>query len=96
MKSNHHLSLRRLLMALALLIAAPLAGAAETVDINTAGAAELAAAISGIGMKRAEEVIAYREANGPFTRIEDLTKVKGIGSKTLEKNRERLTVGEPR
>jgi competence protein ComEA len=65
---------------------------AGPVDINTADAAGLAAAISGIGEKKAASIVAYREANGPFVRIEDLANVKGIGPATIEKNRDNLTI----
>ncbi|GAB6042810.1 ComEA family DNA-binding protein [Endothiovibrio diazotrophicus] len=84
---------RNLVIALLLLATAPFAAAMEPIDINTADAAALAAAISGVGMKKAEAVIAYREKNGPFQRVEDLANVKGIGAKIVEKNRDLLTVG---
>ena len=77
-----------------LLLAAPLVHGMELVNINSADAATLAGAISGVGVKKAEAVIAYREQHGPFQRVEDLVNVKGIGPKTIEKNREILTVGE--
>lgn len=62
-----------------------------TIDINTADAVALAS-LDGIGASKAEAIIAYREANGAFETPEDLSKVKGIGSRTIEKNAERLTV----
>ncbi|MGB5539535.1 MAG: helix-hairpin-helix domain-containing protein [Gammaproteobacteria bacterium] len=65
---------------------------AGPVDINSADAAGLAAAIVGIGDKKAASIIAYRDANGPFASIEELARVKGIGSATIEKNRHNLTV----
>jgi competence protein ComEA len=42
--------------------------------------------MSGIGIKKAEAIIAYREANGHFESISQLAKVKGIGSKTIDRN----------
>jgi competence protein ComEA len=69
---------------------------AGPVDINSADAGTLAAAIVGIGEKKATSIIRYREANGPFVSIDDLASVKGIGSATIEKNRQNLTVGVPR
>lgn len=66
---------------------------AAPVDINRADAASLAAAIVGIGEKKAASIIAYREANGPFARIEDLANVQGIGIATIEKNRDNLSIG---
>ena len=67
--------------------------AAEPVNINTADAATIAAAISGVGEKRAQAIVAYREANGPFASVDDLLAVRGVGEKTLEQSRARLTVG---
>ena len=80
-----------LLVSMALL--APLQANAEPVDINTADAATLASAIKGVGEKKAETIVAYRETHGPFTRVEDLSNVKGIGPGTVEKNRQNLEVG---
>lgn len=63
------------------------------VDINSADADTLALALDGVGMARAEAIVAYREEHGPFMRIEDLQQVSGIGPATLERNRERLRTG---
>ena len=60
--------------------------AAATVNINTADANELASAIKGIGIKKAEAIVDYRNKVGSFSSVEDLTNVKGIGEKLLEKN----------
>lgn len=83
--------LRKLLPVITLL-ACGAAFAAEPVDINAADAPALAAAISGAGMKRAQAIVAYREKHGPFKSVDDLVKVPGIGTKSLEKSRENLTV----
>jgi len=64
---------------------------ASSININTANV-ETLAALNGVGEKKAAEIIAYRDANGKFAKVEDLLNVKGIGEKTLEKNRERLSV----
>ncbi|SFR44395.1 competence protein ComEA [Marinobacter gudaonensis] len=61
------------------------------VNINTADVATLAS-LSGIGESKAEAIVAYREANGPFAATTDLANVKGIGEATLAKNADRLTV----
>ena len=58
------------------------------VNVNTADAAAIATELKGIGAKKAQAIIEYREANGEFKTIESLTSVKGIGLKTVEKNRE--------
>lgn len=82
-----------LFLSLLLLVAAQAYAAA--VDINTADAATLAAAIVGIGEKKAASIVQYREANGPFASVDDLARVKGIGSATVEQNRQNLSVGTP-
>ena len=68
---------------------------AEPIDINSADASVLAASINGIGPARAQAIVAFREANGPFTSIDDLVLVKGIGSATVDKNRAKLTTTKP-
>jgi competence protein ComEA len=70
-----------------------LASWAQAVNINTATAQELEAAIKGIGPKKAAEVIKYRTEHGQFQTVEDLLKVPGIGEKTLQNNKDKLTVG---
>ena len=67
---------------------------AGPVDVNIADAATLAANIKGVGLKKAAAIVAYREANGPFKKIEDLVKVKGIGVKLLEKNRVNIQIAK--
>jgi competence protein ComEA len=60
--------------------------AAATVNINTASAAEIAAAVKGVGEKLSQAIVAYREQHGPFKTLEDVAQVKGVGPKVLEKN----------
>ena len=72
---------------------APTAEAAVAlIDLNSADAATLERELKGIGEVKAKAIVAYREANGPFASVEELLEVKGIGSATLEKNRDKLTV----
>ncbi len=66
---------------------------AGPVDVNTADAKTLDANLVGVGPKVAEAIVAYRTKHGPFKSVDELKKVKGVGSKTLEKNRESLTLG---
>jgi competence protein ComEA len=61
------------------------------VHLNTATAKELED-LPGIGATTAAKIIAYRNAHGPFQRVEDLTKVSGIGAKLLEKIRDSVTL----
>lgn len=60
------------------------------VNVNTADAAAIAEELKGVGVKKAQAIVEYRQANGDFTTIESLTEVKGIGLKTVEKNRENI------
>ena len=71
------------------------ATAADTVDINSATAKELAAAITGVGLKKAMAIVAFRDENGPFASVDDLVRVSGIGSVTLDTNRHRLSITAP-
>tara|TARA_R110000822_G_scaffold59736_7_gene148822 strand:- start:12643 stop:13014 length:372 start_codon:yes stop_codon:yes gene_type:complete len=64
----------------------------STVNINTASAEAISNALNGVGMKRADTIVAYRKANGVFTSIDQLLNVKGVGEKTLEKNRDRIVL----
>jgi competence protein ComEA len=61
-----------------------------TVNINTATLEELSALLLGVGDKKAQRIIEYREKHGEFTSVEDLMRVKGIGPSIVEKNRQRV------
>ncbi|WP_223669298.1 ComEA family DNA-binding protein [Kangiella shandongensis] len=62
------------------------------VNINKAGTSQLAAVLKGVGLKKAQAIIDYRKKFGPFKSVNELTAVKGIGTKTLEKNRSKITI----
>ena len=62
-----------------------------TININQASEGELVS-LHGIGSSKAQAIILYREMFGSFKTVDELTKVKGIGAKIVEKNRRRLTV----
>ena len=70
-------------------------GAADTININTASKEELMQ-LEGVGSAIAERIVEYREANGPFEAPEDIMNVKGIGESTYEKNKDRITVEQPK
>ncbi|EJN23482.1 competence protein ComEA-like protein with helix-hairpin-helix repeat region [Pseudomonas sp. GM79] len=62
------------------------------VDLNGADAPTLQRELSGIGEAKAKAIVAYRESNGPFSSVDELLEVKGIGKAILDKNREKLEV----
>lgn len=64
--------------------------ASEKVNINAAGAMEIARVMKGVGMKKAKAIVAYRKSHGEFKSIKQLTAVKGIGDATIAKNQDRL------
>lgn len=66
--------------------------AAQPVNINHADAATLAGALRGIGMRKAEAIVAYRTEHGPFKSVDELANVKGIGAKTLEQLRPMVSI----
>ena len=90
-------SLKTLFSSLVLsLLLAGAAIAGETVNINTADAATLDRVLVNVGPAKADAIVAYRKANGAFRSAEQLALVKGIGLKTVEKNRDRISVGAAR
>ena len=64
------------------------------ININTATTNELEQ-LDRIGPAKAIKIVQYREENGPFERPEDVMKVPGIGLKTYERNKDRITVELP-
>ena len=67
------------------------ATATAPVNLNTATAEQLET-IPGIGAKTAERIIAYRQKNGGFKKIEDLMLVQGVGEKSFLKMKPLITV----
>jgi competence protein ComEA len=61
------------------------------ININEAGRAELMK-LSGVGPGTADRIISYRQAHGPFRRVQDLGKVEGVGKGVLERNEGRIAV----
>ena len=64
-----------------------------SVDMNNADAKSFQS-LKGVGAKKAEAIVKYRKLHGCFSSVDALTLVKGIGKKTLEKNRANLVVGK--
>ena len=96
--------IKRLLLALLLgiapavvpinLHAAEMAVASQTqaVNINSADAKTLAQKLDGVGRSRAEEIVRYREAYGPFYTVDELMEVRGVGKSIVDNNRDRITL----
>ena len=79
-----------------LLLSLVLAGSAlagETVNINTADVATIDRVLINVGPTKAQAIVDHRKANGAFRSPEQLALVKGIGLKTVEKNRDRIVIG---
>ena len=73
-------------LSVALILSAIPAYAAP-VNVNTADAEEISQNLKGIGSSKATAVVSYRDNHGKFTDLDSLTLVKGIGPKTVEKNK---------
>ena len=78
--------------AAVMLLSLPLLAFAGQVNINTANAETISAELNGIGLSKAEAIVEYRKKHGPFKSVDDLSLVKGIGEKTVEKNRRDIRV----
>ncbi|WP_274512098.1 helix-hairpin-helix domain-containing protein [Stenotrophomonas forensis] len=81
------------LRALVLMMGVAGAHAAELIDINRADAQALQQGLTMVGATKAEAIVEHRRRHGPFHRVEDLAQVKGIGKAIVERNRQRITVG---
>jgi len=66
--------------------------AAGKVNLNTADALTLQKELNGIGKAKAEAIVAYRDAHGPFASVDELLEIKGVGSALLERNRDKVMV----
>jgi len=95
--------MRVILLILVLIVTSPFAFAERRgankniviplpININQANAQVLSLALDGIGERKAQAIVEYRELNGPFQSVEDLAHVKGIGPGTLQRNEGRMTV----
>lgn len=82
--------IKSLVLGLSLSLAS-LAAFAAQVNLNTASAAQLET-LNGIGAAKAEAIVDYRKEHGAFKSVDELAKVKGIGQKTVDKNRDQMTV----
>ena len=62
------------------------------VSINSASAEDLARVMNGVGLKKAQAIVSYREEYGPFKTVDDLKQVPGMGSSLVERNLSHLTL----
>lgn len=88
---THRQSLAALLLGLLMMVFASSVPAAQ-VNINTADAATLAKELQGVGLKRAQAIVEYRQKHGPFKSADELALVKGIGPAAIDKNRDRILI----
>ncbi|MGB5580935.1 MAG: helix-hairpin-helix domain-containing protein, partial [Woeseia sp.] len=70
----------------------PMLALAGPVNVNTANAEAISAELQGVGLSKAQAIVAYRNAHGPFKSVDDLALVKGIGARTVEINRKNIVV----
>ena len=61
-------------------------------NINTANAQQIAQGLNGVGLKKAEAIVAHRKTNGPFKSVAELVEVKGIGPAIVERNLDKMVV----
>lgn len=81
-------------VAATLLLTLPILAFAGQVNINTADAETISAELNGIGLSKAKAIVEYRKKHGPFKSADDLSLVKGIGEKTVEKNRKDIQISD--
>lgn len=82
--------MKSLFSVLVLVLCSVFAFAALPIDVNRADAQLLADSLNGIGLKKAEAIVAWREKNGEFSNIEQMLAVKGIGESFIVKNKDRV------
>jgi len=86
--------MKKLMMLLAASLLSAACWAAEPVNVNSASAEQISENLKGIGLTKAQAIVAYREANGSFLHVDELVNVKGIGLRTIDQNRELILLNE--
>ena len=86
-------NLKVLLTCVLICLAAP--SLAGQVNINAADAETISAELDGIGLAKARAIVEYREKHGPFRSVADLSLVKGIGERTVERNKSDIKLSDP-
>ncbi len=65
---------------------------AEKININTANAEQIATTMTGVGENKAKAIVEYRKTHGKFNSVNDLENVDGIGLKTVERNKDKISL----
>ncbi|MBU2711396.1 ComEA family DNA-binding protein [Zooshikella sp. WH53] len=63
----------------------------QSININTATVEQIADVLVGVGPSKAQAIVDYREEFGAFGSLDEVEQVKGIGKKTLDKNKEKIS-----
>lgn len=84
--------IKKIILASVIAIFSITSSFATMVYVNHDDASTIAKNLKGIGMVKATAIVEYRSEHGTFSSADDLMKVKGIGKKTVEKNREDISV----
>lgn len=82
--------------AAVILLVWPILTFAGPVNVNTADAQTISAELNGIGLAKAKAIIDYRKKHGPFKNADELSLVKGIGERTVDRNRADIRVSAPK
>jgi len=88
------MNLLKIFLFIAAFTLCTIATAAEVVNINRADAAAMIENWQGIGEKKARAIVAYRKKNGPFSSIDDLANVKGMGEGLIKKNKRYMSTSK--
>ena len=86
--------MQRIIIILSLVFSIAISGAilAAPVNINEANAEQIAESLNGIGIKKAQAIVQYREKIGAFNNKKQLLNVKGIGESTIKKNEHNILI----
>ncbi len=82
--------------AAVILLVWPILTFAGPVNVNTADAQTISEELNGIGLTKAKAIIDYRKKHGPFKNADELSLVKGIGERTVDRNRADIRVSAPK
>ena len=84
--------IKHVVFAVVLFLGAFSLQAGEIININSADAVTIEQELKGVGKVKAQAIVKYRKENGPFKSVDELVNVTGIGEKTLEKMRGKISV----